>query len=122
MSYAEWAFFDAFVVEKGPRRGRRPRDHRLVLSGVFLIARTARPAVICTAISANGTWSIASSGARTQAGISDVLLEAMNETIEGHGNIQMIDSTSFAPISAPPARQKKRSEPGSWPLARWLLD
>lgn len=40
MSDEEWAFFEPFVVEKGPGRGRRPRDHRRVLGGVFWIART----------------------------------------------------------------------------------
>ena len=43
MSDEEWAFFAPFVIEKGPRRGRRPRDHRLVLDGVFWIARTGSP-------------------------------------------------------------------------------
>jgi transposase len=40
MSDEAWAFFAPFVIETGPRRGRRPRDHRLVLDGVFWIART----------------------------------------------------------------------------------
>ena len=40
MSDEEWAFFEPFVIETGPRRGRRPKDHRLVLDGVFWIART----------------------------------------------------------------------------------
>ena len=40
MTDEEWAFFEPFVIETGPRRGRRPRDHRLVLDGVFWIART----------------------------------------------------------------------------------
>ncbi|WP_245504459.1 transposase, partial [Lichenihabitans psoromatis] len=40
MSDEEWAFFERFVIEKGPQRGRLPRDHRLVLDGVFWIART----------------------------------------------------------------------------------
>lgn len=40
MSDEEWAFFAPFVIETGPRRGRRPRDHRLVLDGVFWLART----------------------------------------------------------------------------------
>ena len=40
MSNEEWAFFAPFVIKAGPRRGRHPRDHRLVLDGVFWIART----------------------------------------------------------------------------------
>jgi hypothetical protein len=43
MSDGEWAFFAPFVIETGLRRGRRPRDHRLVLDGVFWIARTGSP-------------------------------------------------------------------------------
>jgi len=43
MSDEEWAFFAPFVIEAGPRRGRWPRDHRLVLDGVFWIARTGSP-------------------------------------------------------------------------------
>jgi transposase len=43
MSDEEWSFFAPFMVEAGPRRGRRPKDHRLVLDGVFWIARTGSP-------------------------------------------------------------------------------
>jgi len=39
MSDEEWSFFAPFMIEAGPRRGRRPKDHRLVLDGVFWIAR-----------------------------------------------------------------------------------
>ena len=34
MSDEEWAFFEPFAIEKGPRRGRRPKDHRQVLNGM----------------------------------------------------------------------------------------
>ena len=40
MSDEEWACLEPFVIERGARSGRRPRDHRLVLDGVFWIART----------------------------------------------------------------------------------
>ena len=43
MSDEGWAFFSPFVIKTGPRRGRRPKDHRLVLDGVFWIARTGSP-------------------------------------------------------------------------------
>ena len=43
MSDKEWAFFAPFVIEMGPKRGRPPGDHRLVLDGVFWIARTGAP-------------------------------------------------------------------------------
>ena len=93
MSDAEWAFFEPFVVETGPRRGRRPRDHRLVLDGVFWIARTG--AAWRDLHSHFGTWNSVYRQFRrwTQAGTWDVMLEALNETGEGHASVQMIDST-----------------------------
>ena len=80
MSDAEWAFFEPFVVETGPRRGRRPRDHRLVLDGVFWIARTG--AAWRDLHSHFGTWNSVYRQFRrwTQAGTWDVMLEALNET------------------------------------------
>ena len=43
MSDKEWAFFKPFVTAQGPRRGRPAGNHRLVLDGVFWIARTGAP-------------------------------------------------------------------------------
>ena len=43
MSDEEWGFFEPFVIERGPKRGRPPGDHRLVLDGVFWLARTGAP-------------------------------------------------------------------------------
>ncbi len=40
MADVEWGFFASIVIETGPRQGGRHRDHRLVLDGVFRIART----------------------------------------------------------------------------------
>jgi transposase len=93
MSDAEWAFFEPFVVETGPRRGRRPRDHRLVLDGVFWIARTGT--AWRDLHSHFWTWNSVYRQFRrwTQAGTWDVMLEALNETGEGHAGVQMIDST-----------------------------
>ena len=93
MSDEEWGFFEAFVVERGPRRGRRPHDHRLVLDGVFWIARTG--AAWRDLHSHFGTWNSVYRQFRrwTQAGTWDVMLEALNETGEGHASVQMIDST-----------------------------
>jgi transposase len=42
MSNEEWAFFAPFMIEAGPRRGRQPRDHCLVLYGVFAALTTDR--------------------------------------------------------------------------------
>ena len=93
MSDAEWAIFEPFVVENGPRRGRRPRDHRLVLDGVFWIARTGT--AWRDLHSHFGEWNSVYRQFRrwTLAGVWDVMLEALNETGEGQASVQMIDST-----------------------------
>lgn len=39
----EWAAVATLVIETGPKRGRPPRDHRLVLDGIFWVARTEAP-------------------------------------------------------------------------------
>lgn len=36
MSDEEWACLEPFVIERGARSDRRPRDHRLVLDEIFL--------------------------------------------------------------------------------------
>ncbi len=43
MSDEEWAFFSPFVIEAGPRRGRRASDHRLMRDGGFWIVRAGFP-------------------------------------------------------------------------------
>jgi len=93
MSNEEWAFFEPFFVEKGPRRGRRPRDHRRVLDGVFWIARTGT--AWRDLHSHFGEWNSVYRQFRrwTLAGTWEVMLEALNEAGAGHGSVQMIDST-----------------------------
>lgn len=93
MSDEEWAFFERFVVETGPRRGRRPRDHRLVLDGVFWIARTGT--AWRDLHSHFGAWNSVYRQFRrwTLAGVWDVMLEALNRAGEDHAGVQMIDST-----------------------------
>ena len=93
MSDEEWAFFAPFVIETGPRRGRRPRDHRLVLDGVFWIARTGAPWRDLD--DHFGKWGSVYRQFRrwTLSGAWDVLLAALNESGEGQDSVQMIDST-----------------------------
>ena len=43
MSDDEWVFFEAFITAIRGQGGRPPRDHRLVLDGVFWITRTGAP-------------------------------------------------------------------------------
>jgi len=40
MSDEEWSSLVPFLIERGARSGRRPRNHRLVPEGIFWIART----------------------------------------------------------------------------------
>jgi transposase len=91
MSDEEWAFFSPFVIETGPRRGRRPKDHRLVLDGVFWITRTGSP---WRDLDAHfGKWASVYRQFRrwTLAGVWDVMLEALNDSGEGQNSLQMID-------------------------------
>lgn len=93
MSDEEWAFFAPFVIEAGPRRGRPPKDHRLVLDGVFWIARTGAPWRDLP--DHFGKWSSVYRQFRrwSLAGLWDLLLEALNDTEGVCDGLQMIDST-----------------------------
>ncbi len=39
----EWTFFEGFIRAVRHPNGRKPADHRLVLNGIFWIARTGAP-------------------------------------------------------------------------------
>ncbi|UWQ32951.1 transposase [Leisingera sp. M527] len=43
LPHEEWAFFDRFIRAAHAPNRRKPTDHRLVLDGVFWIARTGAP-------------------------------------------------------------------------------
>lgn len=93
MSDDEWGFFEPFLIETGPKRGRPPRNHRLVLDGVFWIARTGAqwrdlPGYF-------GKWGSVYRQFRrwTVAGVWEILLEALNDTEDVPDSVQMIDST-----------------------------
>jgi transposase len=93
MSDEEWACLEPFVTRRGPHSGRRPKNHRLVLDGIFWIARTG--AQWRDLHEHFGKWSSVYRQFRrwTLAGLWEALLEALNET-EGVGEtVQMIDST-----------------------------
>ncbi len=61
LSDDEWAFFEPFVIERGPLRGRPPADHRRTLNVVFWIAAPGRPGATCRRNLAIGTRSKSSS-------------------------------------------------------------
>ena len=88
----EWAFFEPFVIESGPLRGRPPRNHRRTLDAVFWIARTGAPWRDLP--EELGNWNSVHRQYRrwTASGLWDLMLEAL---AEGGGNaaVQMVDST-----------------------------
>ena len=93
LSDEEWGFLEPFVIERGARSGRRPRNHRLVLDGVFWIARTG---VAWRDLHESfGKWSSVYRQFRrwTLSGLWDLILEALNESGDGQPSLQMIDST-----------------------------
>ena len=93
MSDAEWAFFEPFVIERGPKSGRPPAGHRRVLDGIFWIARTGAPWRDLP--DELGKWgSVYQQFLRwTRAGLWDVLLEALADGDLAPDTVQMIDST-----------------------------
>ena len=93
MNDGEWAFFAPFLVLAGAGCGRPPANHRLILDGVFWIARTGAP---WRDLNEHfGKWSSVYRQFRrwTLAGIWDVILEALNDGGGGRDTVQMIDST-----------------------------
>ena len=93
MSDKEWAFFEPFVMPAGPKTGRPPSDHRLVLDGIFWIGRTGAPWRDLPDYF--GKWQSVYRQFRrwTLSGLWDVLLDALNDTKAIPSSLQMIDST-----------------------------
>ena len=93
MSNEEWDFHERFILAIRAPNGRKPTDHRLVLDGIFWIARTGSqwrelPAEF-------GKWSSVYRQFRrwTLAGLWEQILEALNESRIVPDALQMIDST-----------------------------
>lgn len=93
MSNAEWAFFEPFVLSKGPKSGRPATDHRRVLDGIFWIARTGAPWRDLPEYF--GKWGSVYRQFRrwSVSGLWDVMLEEMNSNGQNQNSVQMIDST-----------------------------
>lgn len=89
----EWAFFEPFVVETGPFRGRPPGGHRRVLDAVFWVARTGIPWRDLPP--ELGNWNSVHRQYRrwTTSGLWDVLLQALADGGGDADALQMIDST-----------------------------
>jgi transposase len=93
MDNAEWAFFEPFLIAIRGRGGRPATDHRLVLDGVFWIARTG--AQWRDLPEEFGKWSSVYRQFRrwTLSSLWEMILEALNESGALPGQVHMIDST-----------------------------
>jgi transposase len=89
----EWAFFEPFVVETSPFRGRPPGGHRRVLDAIFWVARTGIP--WRDPPPELGNWNSVHRQYRrwTTSGLWDVLLQALADGGGDADALQMIDST-----------------------------
>jgi transposase len=89
----EWGFFEPFVVESGPFRGRPPGGHRRVLDAIFWVARTRIPWRDLPP--ELGHWNSVHRQYRrwTTSGLWDVLLQALADGGGDADALQMIDST-----------------------------
>ena len=93
MSNEEWAFHERFIWAIRAPNGRKPLNHRLVLDGVFWIARTG---VAWRDLHEHfGKWASVYRQFRrwTLSGLWELLLEAFNDSGGGNPSLQMIDST-----------------------------
>jgi transposase len=88
----EWAFFEPFVIETGPFRGRPPGGHRRVLDAISWIARTGIPWRDLPP--ELGSWNSVHRQYRrwTTSGLWDVLLQALADGGGAADTLQMIDS------------------------------
>lgn len=102
MSDDEWAFHERFILAIRAPNGRKPLNHRLVLDGIFWIARTGSPGRDLP--EEFGKWSSVYRQFRrwTLAGLWEQILEALNESGLVPDALQMIDSTV---VRAHPLRQ-----------------
>jgi transposase len=93
MSDEEWAFFERFILVVRAPNGRKPKNHRLVLDGIFWIARTGAPWRDLP--EEFGKWSSVYRQFRrwTLAGLWEDIMDALNQSRAVPDALQMIDST-----------------------------
>ena len=93
MSDEEWAFFERFILAIRAPNGRKPTNHRLVLDGIFWIARTGAPWRDLP--EEFGKWSSVYRQFRrwTLAGLWEQIMDALIESGAVPHALQMIDST-----------------------------
>ncbi len=93
MSDEEWAFFERFILTVRAPNGRKPTNHRLVLDGIFWIARTGAPWRDLP--EEFGKWSSVYRQFRrwTLVGLWEQIMDVLNESGAVPHALQMIDST-----------------------------
>ncbi|WP_193668143.1 IS5 family transposase [Paracoccus kondratievae] len=93
MSDEEWAFHERFILAVRAPNGRKSANHRLVLDGIFWIARTGSPWRDLP--EEFGKWSSVYRQFRrwTLAGLWERIMEALNDNGLVPDALQMIDST-----------------------------
>ncbi|OIQ81008.1 hypothetical protein GALL_372170 [mine drainage metagenome] len=93
MSDDEWGFHERFILAVRAPNGRKPLNHRLVLDGIFWIARTGSPWRDLP--EEFGKWSSVYRQFRrwTLTGLWEQIMEALNESRIVPDALQMIDST-----------------------------
>ena len=87
-----WAFFERFILSARAPNGRKPANHRLVLDGIFWVARTGAPWRDLP--EEFGKWSSVYRQFRrwTLAGLREEIMETLNESGAAPDALQMIDS------------------------------
>jgi len=95
MSDEDWVFFESFILTLRALNGRKPTNHRLVLDGIFWIARTGSPWRDLP--EELRKWSSVYRQFRrwTLAGLWENVLNAMNQSGAVPDALQMVDSTVF---------------------------
>ncbi|EEX12458.1 transposase [Citreicella sp. SE45] len=93
MSNEKCAFFERFILTVRAPNGRKPTNHRLVLDGIFWIARTGSPWRDLP--EKFDKWSSVYRQFRrwTLAGLWEQIMDALNESAAVPHALQMIDST-----------------------------
>lgn len=104
MSDEEWAFFVHFILAVRATNGRKPTNHRLVLDGVFWIARTGTPWRDLP--EEFGKWPSVYRQFRrwTLAGLWEAIMDALNQNGVVSHILKMIDSTVIRAHHSLPGR------------------
>ena len=95
MEDVEWAFFEEFIVGIRGQGGRPAGNHRLVLDGIFWIARTGAPWRDLP--EEFGKWGSVYRQFRrwTLASLWELILDTLNDSGVFPEQVQMIDSTTI---------------------------